>query len=168
MKINPVVSLVLLLVPLFSGCAISKNVQAVQRGTPIQTIYVAHNERVLMKDCTNEIVRQLTALGFEAKRYDGDRPKEARHYLTYTANWNWDMAMYLTYFRGTLYEEGRVLGEAEYDAKMGGANMGKFGRTAEKLRPLLTQLLQNAERVPNPTATALGANAPAAAPASTP
>ncbi len=150
-----------------SGCAISKNVQAVQSGTKIQTIYVAHNERVLMKDCTNEIVRQLNALGFEAKRYDGERPPEAKHYITYTANWNWDMAMYLTYFRGTLYEDGRVLGEAEYDAKMGGANFNKFGKTAEKLRPLLTELLAKAERAPKgPEAPRLGTGAaPAVVPA---
>lgn len=150
----------LLLLPFLGGCAISKNVQAVQRGVKIETIYVAHNDRVLMKDCTNEIVRQLIELGFDAKRYDGERPKDAKVYLTYTANWNWDMAMYLTYFRGTLYEEGRVLGEAEYDAKMGGANFGKFGKTAEKLRPLLTQLLQNADRAPKGAAPAMGTGAP--------
>jgi hypothetical protein len=131
---------------LSSGCAISKNVQPVQKGTAIQTIYVAHNDRALMKACTDEIVSQINALGFEGKRYDGDRPVAAKHYLTYTANWTWDMAMYLVYFRATLFEEGRVLGEVEYDAKMGGANMGKFGKTAEKLRPLLMDLLKNAER----------------------
>ena len=56
------------------------------------------------------------------------------------------MAMYLTYFRATLYENGRVLGEVEYDAKMGGGNMKKFGKTAEKIRPLLTELLGKVER----------------------
>lgn len=129
-----------------SGCAISKNVHSVQKGTVLGTVYVAHNDRVLMKECTDEIVKQFKELGFDAKRYDGDRPTEAKYYMTYTANWTWDMAMYLTYFRGTLYDEGRVLGEIEYDAKMGGANMGKFGKTAEKLRPLLTQLLRDVER----------------------
>jgi len=62
---------------------------------------------------------------------------------------NWDMAMYLTYFHATLYEDGRVLGEVEYDAKMGGANFAKFGRTAEKIRPLLSELLQKADRSNN-------------------
>ena len=62
---------------------------------------------------------------------------------------NWDIAMYLTYFHATLYEDGRVLGEVEYDAKMGGANFAKFGRTAEKIRPLLSELLQKADRSNN-------------------
>lgn len=65
------------------------------------------------------------------------------------------MAMYLTYFRGSIYEDGRLLGEAEYDAKMGGANMNKFGRTAEKLRPLLEEMLRSADR-PRATATPMG------------
>ncbi len=151
------ITILLCAVGFTSGCAISKNVQPVQKGTAIQTIFVAHNERVLMKECTNEIVSQLKAMGFDAIRYDGDRPKEAKHYLTYTANWHWDMAMYLTYFRGTIYEDGRVLGEAEYDAKMGGANMKKFGRTAEKLRPLLQEMLRGSDR-----------NRPLAAPMGTP
>ena len=56
------------------------------------------------------------------------------------------MAMYLVYFRGTLYEDDRVLGEVEYDAKMGGGNMGKFGKTKEKIRPLLTELVSKVKR----------------------
>ncbi|MES2693297.1 MAG: Sbal_3080 family lipoprotein [Verrucomicrobiota bacterium] len=157
MKHPALLFLPLLLASLFaSGCAISKNVQSVQKGTAVQTIYVGHNDRVLMKDCTNEIVTQLKSLGFDAQRYDGDRPKEAKQYLTYTANWQWDIAMYLTYFRATLYDDGRVLGEAEYDAKMGGANLAKFGTTADKLKPLLTQLLANVERPSATTAPRMG------------
>ncbi len=139
----------LLIVSLLSGCAISKNVQSADSNTRIQKIYVKDNPKVLMDGLLPEIVTQLQQLGFESEAYTGDRPTNARHYITYTANWNWDMAMYLTYFRATLYDEGRVLGEAEYDAKMGGANMGKFGKTAEKIRPLLTEMLQKVERPPS-------------------
>jgi len=141
----------------FSGCAISKSVHAVERGNAIQTIYVAHNPRTLMNGFEPELVTQLKGLGFDAKVYENERPKEARHYLTYTANWTWDMAMYLNYLRATLYDEGRVLGEIEYDAKLGGANMGKFGKTEGKIRPLLMELLANAERAPKgATATVAG------------
>lgn len=102
-----------------------------------------------MKELVSEIVTQVNELGFESESYEGDRPPEALHYITYTGNWNWDMAMYLTYFRAILYEDGRVLGEVEYDAKMGGANMNKFGKTADKIRPLLTELLEKVERPSN-------------------
>ena len=41
------------------------------------------------------------------------------------------------------------IGEVEYDARKGGANMGKFGRTAEKIRPLLDELLKDVKRLPS-------------------
>lgn len=129
-----------------SGCAISRHVTPVDSTASIRKIYVLNNDKVHMKELVNEIVDQLTQLGFESEAYSGDRPEEALHYLTYTGNWNWDMAMYLTYFRATLYEDGRVLGEVEYDAKMGGANMAKFGKTAEKIRPLIVELLEKVKR----------------------
>lgn len=63
------------------------------------------------------------------------------------------MTMYIFYFEATLFEDFRLLGTAEYDARMGGANMGKFGSTADKIQPLLVQLL---DPVPRGTAKAMG------------
>ncbi len=103
-----------------------------------------------MEGLVDELVQQIEDMGFSSQKYSGDRPEGAKHYLTYTANWQWDMAMYLTYFKATLYEDGRVLGEVEYDAKMGGANMNKFGKTAEKIKPLLLELLAKVERGDRP------------------
>lgn len=143
-KVIALVSLVS--IALLSGCAISRNVVPVDSGVAISKIYVLENENVHMKELVTELVKQINELGFESSMYKGDRPEGAKHYLTYTANWNWDMAMYLTYFKATLYEEGKVLGEVEYDAKMGGANMGKFGKTADKIRPLLQELLAKVKR----------------------
>jgi hypothetical protein len=137
------------LVSLLSGCAISRNVVPVDSTVTISKIYVLQNDKVHMEELIDVLVKQLEEMGFESESYSGDRPVDAKHYMTFTANWNWDMAMYLTYFRATLYEEGRVLGEVEYDAKMGGANMGKFGKTAEKTRPLLEELLQKVRRGSN-------------------
>lgn len=142
LKYLPIILSVLLL----SGCAISRNVVPVDSGTVIEKIYVLENERVHMEGLVDELVSQILDLGFQSQKYSGDRPDDAKHYLTYTANWQWDMAMYLTYFKATLYEDGRVLGEVEYDAKMGGANMNKFGKTGEKIKPLLLELLSKAQR----------------------
>lgn len=106
-----------------------------------------------------ELVQQLTTLGFQVETFDTVRPGEATYWMTYTANWAWDMAMYLTYFDAMLMEEGRIIGRAQYDARGGGGNMGKFGKTAEKIRPLLIELLQNVKRGPSPAAP-LGAKKP--------
>ncbi|MGJ8654537.1 MAG: Sbal_3080 family lipoprotein [Opitutaceae bacterium] len=154
MKIRTITSL--LLVSLLSGCAISKNVQSVDSSVEINKIYVKDNPKVLMEGLLPELLTQINTLGFESESYSENKPANARYYMTYTANWQWDMAMYLTYFRGTLYDNGRVLGEAEYDAKMGGANMNKFGPTAEKVRPLLSEMLANVKRSGNSTVAPLG------------
>lgn len=136
----------LLFITFLSGCAIKSNVQPVDSNTRIQKIYVEENPKVLMDGLLPEIVSQIQELGFQSESYLGDRPAAAKNYITFTANWQWDMAMYLTYFKATLYEDARVLGEVEYNAKMGGANMSKFGKTADKIRPLLSELLENVER----------------------
>ena len=152
-KTNILLPLLTLL--LFSGCAISRNVVPVDSGTTIEKIYVLENEKVHMEGLVDELVSQIMNMGFRSEKYSGDRPDGAKHYLTYTANWQWDMAMYLTYFRATLYEDGRVLGEVEYDAKMGGANMNKFGKTADKIKPLILELLAKVNRGNTPSKTGL-------------
>lgn len=141
---------------LASSCSIVKNVTPVQTGKTIEKIYVERNKNVKMDGLHPEILEQLRSLGFQTDSYDGALPAAATYTLVYTANWNWDMAMYLTYFQATLLENGKVLGRAEYDSRRGGANMGKFGKTAEKIRPLLMDLLSNVDRV-KPTDSALGA-----------
>ncbi|HTJ79690.1 MAG TPA: Sbal_3080 family lipoprotein [Rariglobus sp.] len=138
--------IVILLVAFTSGCTITQKVSPVTSGPTITTIYVQKNSNIHMEGLHPEILQQLTTLGFKVETFDTTRPKEATYWMTYTANWNWDMAIYLTYFQATLLEDGKVLGRAEYDARKGGANMGKFGKTAEKIRPLLMDLFQNVKR----------------------
>lgn len=138
--------LLVLLVVLLSGCSISRNIVQVRSDMLIDKVYVLKNNNVLMEGMNDELVTQFRQLGFESELYQGDRPSDATYYFTYTANWAWDMAMYLVYFRGTIYQEGKILGEVEYDAKMGGANMNKFGKTGEKIRPLLNELMAQVKR----------------------
>jgi hypothetical protein len=129
-----------------SSCSIVKNVAPVQSGKTIDKIYVATNKNVKMEGLHSEVLEQLRSLGFQADSYSGAPPAGAVYTMVYTANWHWDMAMYLTYFQATLLENGRVLGRAEYDATHGSGRMDKFGKTAEKIRPLLMDLLTNVDR----------------------
>lgn len=140
---------------LLSSCAINQRVVSAPAGTVIATVFIQKNPKVLMKGLHEELENQVRAMGYETKTYLGERPKEAKHYIEYSANWKWDMAMYLTYFNATLFEDGRILGTAEYDARSGGANMGKFGATAEKIRPILRELFKDVKPA-MPTATQVG------------
>lgn len=127
-----------------SGCAISKHVVPVDSTKQIDKIYVLQNPRVFMDDFHGILLSQLEELGFQAETYTGDLPPEARYHMTYTANWNWDIAMYLVYFRANLYDDGRTAGEIEYDSKLGGFNLNKFGTTENIVRPLLQELFAKA------------------------
>ena len=114
MKKTPLILPLLALISLLSGCAISQNVTPVDSTTSISKIFVLENEKVHMDGLIDELVGQISDMGFESEKYQGDRPESATNYLTYTANWQWDLAMYLTYFKATLYEDEKVLGEVEY------------------------------------------------------
>ncbi|QIR16264.1 hypothetical protein HBH39_15735 [Shewanella aestuarii] len=61
---------------------------------------------------------------------------------TYTANWAWDLALYMVYAEIKVFHQGRLDGEAIYDARMGGANMNKFIDAEPKIRELVEQLMQ--------------------------
>ena len=87
-----------------------------------------------------ELVRQIHALGIDVSSFSGAAPDGCRHTVTYTANWRWDMAMYLSYAQIDVFDGDRMVGTAVYDATQGGANFGKFGSTAEKIEPLVAEL----------------------------
>jgi hypothetical protein len=156
----------LLGVALVCGCAVKTSVVAVPTGTRITTIYVENNPKVLMDGLLPEILAQVRAQGFQAVAYDGPRPGAAVDYMTFTANWRWHWAMYLTFFRATLYRDGRVLGTVEYNARRAGLNPDKYGHTAEKIRPLLRSLLRPAQgtvAVSGPAKTTIATPATASA-----
>ena len=55
--------------------------------------------------------------------------------------------MYLYYFQATLYSEGKMIGEIEYDATglgRGSINLDVHGRTENKIKPLIKRLLEKA------------------------
>lgn len=134
---------------LLSGCAISEHVEPVDQNMAIQKVYILKNNKDLMDGFLPEMISQIKVLGFDSEAYTGERPEDAVHYITYDVNWSWDLATYLVYFDANLYEDGKIIGEVEYDARRGGANMGKFGHTAEKIRPLLKELFINVKRDDN-------------------
>jgi hypothetical protein len=143
----------------FAGCSIVRDSTPVPQGASIRKIYVQDNPEVAMRAFAPEVATQLRELGFESEVYTGERPKQAECYMELDANWSWDVALYLSYFHATLYRDGRVLGAAEYDSRMGGFRVfSKFGHAATKIRPLLAQMLQNVSRPGRGTAPALGSN----------
>lgn len=143
-KIIPYITILTLLFTAY-GCAIKSEVSPVAMDTEIGKIYVQKNEKVHMEGLFDEIVTQLRLMGYQAEGIDGPVPADAEFLMTYSANWSWDMAMYLTYFQANLFHAEDLIGSTTYDAKMGGWRFDKFGKTADKIRAPLESLLANAK-----------------------
>lgn len=60
----------------------------------------------------------------------------------YTANWAWDLALYMVYAEIKVYQNEKLAGEAIYDARRGGGNMNKFIDADEKIKELVDQLIE--------------------------
>lgn len=106
---------------------------------PLTNLIIVNNDDVHMSGFQPELVKQVAAMGITPQVVDappaGDVP-----YLTYKANWSWDFAMYLSYFKADLHQGSSVLRSAQY--RTSGLDLNKFGPTAEKLRPVLRDLLR--------------------------
>lgn len=122
-----------------TGCSISKTVEPI-KSTQVSQVCVLDNKDILMDGFQPEVQQQIEAKQIPTKVYTGARPAECSHYLEYTANWQWDMAMYLTYAEFRVYDARGLAGTAHYDARWGGGRLDKFGRTADKIRPLIDEL----------------------------
>ena len=124
---------------LLAACSINQKVAPVE-SAEIQTLCVESNSDVFMEEFQPTLVRLIEARGVETRVYSGARPEDCHHTAIYTANWRWDFAMYLSYARIEIIENHRSVGVAEYDASLGGLNLGKFGTTEDKIRPLIEEL----------------------------
>lgn len=122
-----------------AGCAINQTVKPVA-ASGITNLCVKNNPQVMMSDFVKELRSQVEAKGIRTSLYDGERPAGCKHHMEYTANWRWDMAMYLVFADLRVHEDGLLVGQATYDALGGGLNFSKFGPTADKVRPLVNQL----------------------------
>lgn len=114
-------------------------VSPVGNGQAIQKVYIVKNDKVHMSGLLPEMDKQIQAMGY-ATEIVAEEPVTNVHYLTFTANWKWDVAMYLSYFKATLHEGPRIVGTGEYDARFAGLALTKFGHTDDKIRPVLLRL----------------------------
>ena len=134
------------IVPLLVGltlvaCSIKQNVKPV---TPadLATREICIRENKTVREGFLEAYRQaLESKGFSVRMLDPDAGIRACPLLTtYTANWRWDLALYMAYAELTVFRDGNEIGKATYDALMGGGRMDKFIKADEKVRELVNQL----------------------------
>lgn len=140
MKITKLITAALAATALtLTGCAINQNVRPVTTAQ-IQMLCIKKNPAVMMTEFVTELQTQVEAKAIKTRVFEGATPADCRHRLEYTANWRWDLAMYLVFVDLRVYEGDLMIGQANYDARSGGANMNKFGPTAAKLKGLVDEL----------------------------
>jgi hypothetical protein len=122
-----------------AGCSITQTVDPLKQAR-VSQVCVLDNKDILMDEFQPEVQKQIEAKHIPTMVYTGARPPQCSHYLEYTANWQWDMAMYLTYAEFRVYDSKGQVGNAFYDARRGGGRLDKFGHTADKIRPLIDEL----------------------------
>ncbi len=131
-----------------SGCSITQNVQPVA-DNDIERICVEHNPDVLMDGFEPAVCELIEEQGVYTEVYRGERPVGCSHYLEYTANWRWDMVMYLSYADLKVFGQDGIEGRATYDARNGGGRMDKFGPTRTKIAPLIDELFSGSDEAPS-------------------
>ncbi len=128
-----------------AGCAIHQTVSPV---APLQVTEVCVVENpAVMYDFLGALQKALAARGYAVRKLpQGSALRECPVTATYTANWRWDLAMYMAYAEIRVFRDGAPAGEAVYDALGGGGNLGKFINAEEKIRELVNGLLPPAPR----------------------
>jgi len=59
---------------------------------------------------------------------------------TYSANWSWDLTMYMRLAKISIYHDDWLHGEALYDSTSGSGSFGKFINAEEKIEEMVGQL----------------------------
>lgn len=123
-----------------AGCAINQTVKPVERfeGT---LVCIVVNPAVSQEGFLATYARVLAEKGFTVRQLPpGSAITECPVTLTHTANWRWDLAMYMAFADIKVYNNGQQSGQAVYDALRGGANMNKFIRGEAKITELVNRL----------------------------
>ena len=123
---------------LLAGCAIRQQVQPVS--ADIREVCIVENTSV-RAGFVDALRRGLADRGYRVRMLAPTAPlDQCPVTATYSARWNWDLALYMSYAEIRVYRDLRPVGSAVYDATRGGGNLGKFIDADAKVRDLVRQL----------------------------
>lgn len=128
-------------VVLAAGCSIKQDVRPAQMdlaAEPEICLVPATGVRESLSEAYEQALQQK---GFTTKRLSpGTRPSQCALSTAYTANWSWDLALYMSYAKFEVFQHGRPIGQATYDSTWGGARLDKFISAESKVFELVEQL----------------------------
>lgn len=124
---------------LLSGCAIHQKITPVEKFDSNEVCII---ENTAVKETFLDAYRNaLTAKNYVVKKLPAASSfNDCAITSTYTANWRWDLALYMAYAEIKVYNNAKPSGQATYDSLRGGANMGKFIDAEAKITELVNAL----------------------------
>lgn len=142
-KLNKAIRLALLAglgAATLSGCAIRQNVRAIEQPLAQSEICIIEAQGV-RAGFLQSLKRNLQDKGYTVRQLPTSAPvTECPITATYTANWRWDLAMYMAYAEIRVFGGGKQIGEAKYDAMGGSGSLAKFIEADKKIAELVNQL----------------------------
>lgn len=130
-----------LAVALLAGCSIKQDVRPAQLDTNAAPEICLIPATGVRKSLTQAYARALQQKGFITRELsEGSSNTRCPLATAYTATWRWDLALYMSKARFEVYQNGRSVGLAEYDASWGGARLDKFIDAEAKVFELVDQL----------------------------
>jgi len=131
---------------LLAGCSISQTVKPVEQLASRQ-VCIVENPAVTQQGFLATYRRVLIEKGYTVQLLPPSASITACPITsTYTANWRWDLALYLAYADIKVFNNGQQAGQATYDSMSGAANMGKFIRGDAKIGELVNALFPGGAR----------------------
>lgn len=122
-----------------SGCSINQQVEPVSSYDNVNLCVVENGE--VREGFLDALEGSLSSQRVDYTVVDARTvPEACRWTLTYTANWRWDLTMYMAYAEIKVFEGQSLKGSATYDAMRGGANMNKFISAEDKIHELINEL----------------------------
>lgn len=126
------------------GCSIKQHVTPAEMSVELEPEVCMIPAPNLRPGFTTVYQRELVKLGFRTRLMTpGSNPGRCTLATSYTGNWGWDLALYMKYADIRVYEQGRQVGYAQYDARWGGGRLDKFISAENKIAELTRQLFPN-------------------------
>lgn len=126
-----------------TGCAITQEVHPIEVPSWSEVCIIENPE--VRNSFLTEYVSSLEGLAYQVRVLPPKTELTACPVTsTYTAQWSWDwfwtFGVYMSFAEINVYQEGKRVGDATYDARGGDANPKLVAAAAPKIRELVTTL----------------------------
>lgn len=128
-----------------ASCAITQKVTPVERIEGKQ-VCIVENLEVIQQGFIDTYQRVLRKKGYSVRLLPTGTPVTACETTsTYTAQWRWDLALYMAFADIRVFKSGAQTGQALYDSLGGSFNMNKFVKGEVKIEELVNSLFPDAD-----------------------